>query len=68
MPMSGPSDAAGAAGAVQQRLCKSTLADTCCPPFALCTDMLRCCFFCAENLLPGFRVVINDGPDACEWL
>jgi hypothetical protein len=20
----------------------------------------------AENLLPGFRVVINDGPDACE--
>lgn len=24
------------------------------------------CVVCAENLLPGFRVVINDGPDACE--
>lgn len=21
----------------------------------------------AENLLPGFRVVINDGTQACEW-
>jgi hypothetical protein len=34
----------------------------------LCLCLCLCCTvrLPSENLLPGFRVVINDGPDACE--